>query len=120
MICLYISDPLSPGPILNESNFAHNGLRINWTAPNNTFVTRYEVTIDDVSYNTSSNSITLAQFNGKSFTPGAYYYVRIVTVSGETLSKKSPAHTEWIRIIPTSKIKKFLNVINKMNSSVGT
>nr|XP_034332445.1 receptor-type tyrosine-protein phosphatase eta isoform X3 [Crassostrea gigas] len=96
-------DPRSPGPILNESNFAHTALRIIWTAPDNTFVTRYEVTIesDDAPYVTSSNSITLAQFNGKSFTPGAYYNVTIVTVSGEALVKKSPARAEKIRIIPT-------------------
>ncbi|XP_052712082.1 receptor-type tyrosine-protein phosphatase eta-like isoform X2 [Crassostrea angulata] len=96
-------DSRSPGPILNESNFTHTALRIIWTAPDNTFVTRYEVTIesDDATYVTSSNSITLAQFNGKSFTPGAYYNVRIVTVSGETLVKRSPARAEEIRIIPT-------------------
>lgn len=105
---------------MNEfSNFAHTALKINWTAPDNTFVTRYEVTIesDDATYITSSSSITLAQFNGKSFTPGAYYYVRIVTVSGETLVKRSPARAEEIRIIPTRKKKMFLNIINKMNSS---
>lgn len=107
MICLYFSDPLSPGPILNESNFDHTAIRIIWTAPDNTFVTRYEVTIesDDATYITSSNSISLAQFNGKSFTPGSYYNVKIVTVSGETLVKRSPAHAEKIRIIPTRKKK---------------
>lgn len=100
-------DPLSPGPILNESNFDHTAIRIIWTAPDNTFVTRYEVTIesDDATYITSSNSISLAQFNGKSFSPGSYYNVKIVTVSGETLVKRSPAHAEKIRIIPTRKKK---------------
>lgn len=103
-MCLCISDPLSPGPILkNESILSYNNLYIKWTAPINTMITRYEVTIDGATYNTSSNSIALAQVSGKSFTPGQNYYVIIVTVSGDTLVRKSSEHAERIRIVSTSK-----------------
>lgn len=107
-MCLCFSDPLSPGPIVkHESNLSYNNLYIKWTAPNNTVITKYEVTIDGAAYSTNSNSIALVQVRGNNFTPGQHYYVSIVTVSGETHVKKSAEHAEWIRIISTSKKKIF-------------
>lgn len=97
----FITAPLAPGPIIMEkSNFAYDNLQIEWTKPSNTFVTGYEVIIDDTKYITSSNELTS---DGKNFTPGKYYNVTIVTVSGITDVKKSVKYTKEIRITPTSK-----------------
>lgn len=73
-----------------------------WDAPINTTITKYEVTLDGLLYVASSNVLT--QFN-KTFVPGKYYYVSIVTVSGTTHEKKSTNYSKQIRIIPTSKNK---------------
>lgn len=86
---------------MEQSNFAYDNLQIKWTKPSNTFVTGYEVIIDDIKYTTSSSELT--QFNGKNFTPGKHYNVTIVTVSGITDVKKSVKYTKQIRITPTSK-----------------
>lgn len=97
--------PSAPGPIKqSEGNFTHNNLLIKWTAPVNTLVTRYEVTTDGTTYTTMSSN-AMHQFNGKVFVPGHFYIISIVTVSGTTsdIVKRSLEHTEWIRIIPTSK-----------------
>nr|XP_034308545.1 phosphatidylinositol phosphatase PTPRQ-like [Crassostrea gigas] len=93
--------PSAPGPIeKSESNFAHNNLQIRWTAPVNTLVTRYEVTIDGTTYNTI-NSDALYQFTGKVFIPGKSYVISIVTITGTTDVKRSSEHTEWMKITPT-------------------
>lgn len=95
--------PSAPGPIIqSESNFAYSNLQIKWTAPVNTMVTGYEITIDGKTYNTTSNNAVL-YFDGKEFKPGKAYVISIVTVSGTTDIKRSSEHTEWIRTTPTSK-----------------
>lgn len=97
------SVPMPPGPInKSESNFAYNNLQLSWSAPVNTIITKYEVTLDELLYVASSNDFT--QFKNF-FVPGKYYIVSIVTVSGTTNEKKSTEHSEWIRITPTSKNK---------------
>lgn len=103
--------PLAPGPIKHESHFAHNDLQINWAAPVNTVVTKYEVTIDGTTYTTMSSD-AMYQFTGKVFVPGKLYDISIVTVSGTTsdIVKKSSEHTESIRTTPRSK----RNTINKI------
>lgn len=104
-IVLSLTVPSAPGLIKHESsNFAHNDLQINWTAPVNTVVTNYEVTIDNTTYTTMSSD-TMYQFTGKVFVPGKSYDISIVTVSGTTsdIVKKSSNHTESIRTTPTSK-----------------
>lgn len=111
-IDLSITVPLAPGLIIrDESNFSHNNLKIKWTAPVDTVVTKYEITLNGTTYY-AMNEDPIYQFNGKDFVPGESYEISIVTVSGTTLDsvKKSSEHTEWIRTIPTSK----RNTINKM------
>ncbi|XP_062597496.1 uncharacterized protein LOC134258912 [Saccostrea cucullata] len=103
-------DPRPPGPILHsESSLAHDSLTLKWTPPSNTFVTKYEVMIDGESQTTVNNNPML-QFN-KILTPGKYYVVRIVTISGSsselTGDKRSTRYKETIRITPTSKIRIF-------------
>lgn len=103
-ILLSLTVPSAPGRIKNESHFAHNNLQIKWTAPVNTVVTKYEITIDGTKYTTMSND-TMYHFNGTNFVPGKSYVISIVTVSGTTsdIVKKSSEHTESIRTTPTSK-----------------
>lgn len=110
-ICIFLSltVPSAPGPIKSESPYPHNNLQIEWTAPVNTLVTSYEITLNDTTYTTMSNN-TVYQFNGIVFVPGHFYIISIVTVSGTTDVKKSLEHTEWIRTTPTSK----RNTINDM------
>ncbi|XP_062587374.1 titin-like [Saccostrea cucullata] len=97
-------DPLPPGSILHsESSFAHNNLTLKWTPPSNTFITKYEVMIDStIQFTAGSNPWT--HFT-KTLTPGKYYVVSIVTISGTsnepTGEKRSAVHTETIRINPT-------------------
>lgn len=95
---------MPPGQITSESNFAHDNLVIKWTAPENTHVTKYEVTIDGTTKETSNKSSSIS-FGVTSLVPGKYYNVKIVTVSGlnESDVKKSSPYNEEIRIIPTSK-----------------
>ena len=88
--------------IKSESHFAHDNLLIKWTAPENTHVTKYEVTIDGKTNETSNNSSSIS-FGVTSLVPGKYYNVKIVTVSGLSDVKKSSPYNEEIRIIPTSK-----------------
>lgn len=94
---------MSPGPILRgSSNFAHNNLIIKWTAPvNNTFVTKYRVSIDGATEQTSSHEPEI-NFTVKTLTPGMNYTVKIATISGTTDVKESLEHIEIIRITPTS------------------
>lgn len=104
-ILLSLTVPSAPGRIKNEgSNFAHNNLKINWTAPVNTEVTKYEVTLNGTTY-TTTGSDAMYQFTGEVFVPGKWYTISIVTVSGTTsdIVKKSSDHTELIRTTPTSK-----------------
>lgn len=104
--------PLAPGLIIkNGSNFAHNNLTIKWTAPANTVVTKYEVTIDDTPYTTMSSD-AMYQFTGKDFVPGKRYAISIVTVSGTTsdIVKRSSEHMESIRTTPTSKRNTIYNM----------
>lgn len=99
------SVPLPPGPILTgSSNFAYNNLIIKWTAPaNNTFVTKYRVSIDGATQQTLRHDPEI-QFTAKALTPGMNYTVKIVTVSGTTDNvSESSEHIETIRITPTSK-----------------
>ena len=100
---------MPPGAIKkNESNFAHDHLQIKWTAPTNTFVTKYEVTINGSAQETGNNS-PLINFN-KELIPGKYYAVSIVTISGTTNEKRSSSHETEIRTTPTSKrLKLFLH-----------
>ncbi|XP_062583571.1 receptor-type tyrosine-protein phosphatase delta-like [Saccostrea cucullata] len=98
-------DPRPPGSILHsESSFAHNNLTLKWTSPSKTFVTSYDVMIDGESQSTGNNNPWL-HFTMKSLTPGKYYVVSIVTISGTsnepTGEKRSTAYTETIRITPT-------------------
>ncbi|XP_062620657.1 usherin-like, partial [Saccostrea cucullata] len=97
-------DPRPPGPILHsESSLAHDSLTLKWTPPSNTFVTKYEVMIDGESQTTVNNNPMLL-FN-KILTPGKYYVVSIVTISGSsselTGDKRSTRYKETIRITPT-------------------
>ena len=93
---------MPPGQITSESNFAHDNLVIKWTAPENTHVTKYEVTIDGTTKETSNKSSSIS-FGVTSLVPGKYYDVEIVTVSGTDDVKKSSPYNEEIRIKPTSK-----------------
>ncbi|XP_062583572.1 receptor-type tyrosine-protein phosphatase eta-like [Saccostrea cucullata] len=100
-----ILDPLPPSSILySESSFAHNNLTLKWTPPSNTFVTRYEVMIDSTIQFTADSNPRI-HITMKSLTPGKYYVVSIVTISGtsgeSTGEKRSTAYTETIRITPT-------------------
>lgn len=116
IIDLSITVPSAPGPVIpSQSNFAHDNLQIKWTAPVNTVVTKYELTIDGSTYTTMNNDSGY-QFTGKVFIPGHFYVISIVTVSGTTsdIVKKSSKHTEWIRITPTSK----RNTINVLRSTL--
>lgn len=99
------SVPLPPGPILRgSSNFAYDNLIIKWTAPaNNTFVTKYRVSVDGTTQQTSSYKPEI-HFIAKDLTPGMNYTVKIVTVSGTTDDvQESSVLNETIRITPTSK-----------------
>lgn len=96
---------MPPGPILNDSsNFAYDNLIIKWTAPaNNTLVTKYRVSINGTTQQTSSHNPEI-HFTAKDLTPGMKYTVKIVTVSGTTDSvEESSELIETIRITPTSK-----------------
>ena len=102
---------MPPGAIKkSESNFSHDHLQIKWTAPTNTFVTKYEVTINGSAQETGNNS-PLINFN-KELIPGKYYAVSIVTISGTTNKKRSSPLQDEIRTTPTSKQLKlvFLNM----------
>lgn len=118
LTCIYqsITVPSAPGPVIpSQSNFAHDNLQVKWTAPVNTVVTKYEVSLDGTTYTTMSSD-AMFQFTGKVFVPGHLYVISIVTVSGTTsdIVKKSSKHTEWIRTTPTSK----RNTIHYMYSVV--
>ncbi|XP_061176197.1 phosphatidylinositol phosphatase PTPRQ-like [Saccostrea echinata] len=92
--------PHPPGSILNSSSFAYNNLILKWTPPSNTIITKYEVTIDQKSYNTTNNN-PLLSFT-EEFTPGKYHDVSIVTISGASIEeKRSTTHRERIRITQT-------------------
>lgn len=98
-----VSVPLPPGPILiGQSIFAHDNFIIKWTAPSNTFVTKYRVSIDGDTQHTLSHEPEI-NFTVKVLTPGMNYSVKIVTISGTTNVKESLEHIEIIRITPTSK-----------------
>lgn len=77
---------------------------LKWEPPVETFVTKYEVRIDGITY-TTTDFFPMLQINGKVFLPGWRYKVRLITVSGTTNVKKSLDKNQWIRTTPTSKKK---------------
>lgn len=77
---------------------------LKWGPPVETFVTKYEVRIDGITY-TTTDFFPMLQINGKIFLPGWRYKVRFITVSGTTHVKKSLENNQWIRTTPTSKKK---------------
>uniref|UniRef100_K1PNA9 Uncharacterized protein n=1 Tax=Magallana gigas TaxID=29159 RepID=K1PNA9_MAGGI len=93
--------PRYPGYLLTrECDFAHDNLLLKWEPPVETFVTKYEVRIDGITY-TTTNFFPMLQINGKVFLPGWRYKVRLITVSGTTNVKKSLDKNQWIRTTPT-------------------
>ena len=103
----FILEPMPPGQIIeNESNFGYDNISIKWTAPENTSVTKYEVTIEGTNYKQeTTNSNPSISFGVTSLVPGKHYNVQIVTVSGTTESdvKRSSPYVKQIRITPTRK-----------------
>lgn len=97
------SVPWPPGPILiGQSSFAHDNLIIKWTAPVNTFVTKYRVSIDEATQHTLSHEPEI-ELTVKMLTPGMNYTAKIATLSGTSDVKESLEHIEIIRITQTSK-----------------
>ncbi|XP_052711656.1 phosphatidylinositol phosphatase PTPRQ-like isoform X3 [Crassostrea angulata] len=93
--------PQYPGYLLTrECDFAHDNLLLKWEPPVETFVTKYEVRIDGITY-TTTDFFPMLQINGKVFLPGWRYKVRLITVSGTTNVKKSLDKNQWIRTTPT-------------------